>query len=404
MPTILPAKLDHLDFCDRVCSPAETVSRIHPRFLEFGITRLARLTGLDCVGIPVWAAIRPNSATLASSQGKGVNDDAAAASAVMEAVEIACAETMRVPARLASARDLAKGGEEAWLLPELLLQDADPVGEEEVLSWLEGRGLRTGGPVWVPLEAVGLMHGVAPGRYWQSTDGLASGNVQEEAVFHGLCERIERDALMLWRVRTDAFIQARCFDGRGLGSPVLDLLIDRIERRGGFLRLFDITSDIGVPVCFATLSPRPDGREETWTHFDLASGSGCHADFAQSAIRAVTEAAQTRLTTIAASRDDFDPALYRQRLDEDLLVYLRAEPGWCPQVHTELPARRSERLRTILDRLEAAGAGPVAAVPLTPPEECFAVVKVVAPGLENPQGPRCFPHGERLRRAAAEAL
>ena len=56
---------------------------------EFGITRLARLTGLDNVGVPVWSAIRPNSRTLAQSQGKGVDDPSAMASAVMEAVEVA---------------------------------------------------------------------------------------------------------------------------------------------------------------------------------------------------------------------------------------------------------------------------------------------------------------------------
>lgn len=388
---------------DRVCPPRDTVERIRPRFSEFGITRLARLTGLDCLGIPVWAAIRPNSATLASSQGKGFGDDAASASAVMEAVEVACAEKVGVPSHRASLDELLQRGETAWPLQELLLENAG-LSSSETILWLEGEDLRTGGRVWIPQEVVCLAGLPSSAHYWQSTDGLASGNNREEAVFHGLCERIERDALMLWRVRSDKFVQAHCFDGRGLENPVLDELIDRIESAGASLRLFDVTSDIGIPVCFATLSPPPDGREGNWTHFDLASGSGCHADLARAALRAVTEAAQTRLTTIAASRDDFDPSVYRQKLSEDLLVYLHARPCWRPRIDAALPENPTDRLAAMLERLEAADAGPVAVVSLTPPEESFAVVKVIAPGLENPPGPRRFPYGERLRRAAGEVL
>jgi ribosomal protein S12 methylthiotransferase accessory factor len=57
---------------------------MRPFFRDLGITRVARQTGLDCIGIPCFAAIRPNAATLAVNQGKGTDDDAAEASAVME--------------------------------------------------------------------------------------------------------------------------------------------------------------------------------------------------------------------------------------------------------------------------------------------------------------------------------
>ena len=84
-------------YFDRVRTPAETLAALRPRLAEFGVTRLARLTGLDEIGVPVWAAIRPNALTLAVSQGKGVADDAAAASAMMEAIEVATAERRDLP-------------------------------------------------------------------------------------------------------------------------------------------------------------------------------------------------------------------------------------------------------------------------------------------------------------------
>jgi len=51
-----------------------------------GITRVANVTGLDHVGIPVVMACRPNARGLAVSQGKGLTLDAAKASAVMESI------------------------------------------------------------------------------------------------------------------------------------------------------------------------------------------------------------------------------------------------------------------------------------------------------------------------------
>jgi len=71
----------------RVVSPVQTLERVEPYLAEMGITRLANVTGLDRVGIPVVMAMRPNSRSVAVSQGKGVDLDAAKASAVMESVE-----------------------------------------------------------------------------------------------------------------------------------------------------------------------------------------------------------------------------------------------------------------------------------------------------------------------------
>ncbi|MGO8389042.1 YcaO-like family protein, partial [Rhizobium johnstonii] len=49
-----------------------------------------------------------------------------------------------------------------------------------------------------------------------------------------------------------------------------------------------------------------------WSH--VCGGCGCHPDPVRAALRAITEAAQSRLTAIAGSRDDFSPRIYK-RLD-----------------------------------------------------------------------------------------
>ena len=75
---------------------------------------MAEVTGLDRIGIPVWMAVRPNSRTLAVSQGKGVSAAHARASAVMEAAEIAIAEDIPLTSFAASRRELRDAGHEVF--------------------------------------------------------------------------------------------------------------------------------------------------------------------------------------------------------------------------------------------------------------------------------------------------
>lgn len=83
-------------YADRLFSPSDTVARMGGWFKQLGITRVASVTALDRIGIPVYLATRPNSCTLAVTQGKGIDDDSARASAIMEAAEQAIAERPRV--------------------------------------------------------------------------------------------------------------------------------------------------------------------------------------------------------------------------------------------------------------------------------------------------------------------
>src|SRR3954453_6849108 len=73
-----------------------------------GITRIADLTGLDTLGIPVAAAIRPMGLSLSTQQGKGTTWEAARVSALMESLETWSAENVALPKIRGSYRALAK--------------------------------------------------------------------------------------------------------------------------------------------------------------------------------------------------------------------------------------------------------------------------------------------------------
>jgi ribosomal protein S12 methylthiotransferase accessory factor len=78
----------------------------------------------------------------------------------------------------------------------LILPDhAEP---EWPIPWYPGYDIMRNEEVWVPAHAV--FHPVPRimGKLFRtSTNGIASGNTYEEAVFHSLCELIERDAWSL---------------------------------------------------------------------------------------------------------------------------------------------------------------------------------------------------------------
>src|SRR5262245_2955833 len=182
----------------RTRTPAATVRRARRLMRPLGITRLADFTGLDVIGVPVFSAIRPNGKALSTSQGKGLDPDAAAASALMESIETWHAENVRLRRRRSSARAFAHDDViDARRLPRN--RRFDPAAE---LSWVRGWDLLAARPRWVPLEAVTLDTTFPRDHvpvFDVSSNGLASGNHLLEAIEHGLCEIIERDAEARWR-------------------------------------------------------------------------------------------------------------------------------------------------------------------------------------------------------------
>lgn len=108
------------------------MASLRPHFARFGITRLARQTGLDVIGVPCFSAIRPNAPTLSVNMGKGLDDAAAMASAIMEAVEYAYAEAPAAPRLRASPAHMLGSGRalfdvSPWMPPGKSLSPDQPL-------------------------------------------------------------------------------------------------------------------------------------------------------------------------------------------------------------------------------------------------------------------------------------
>jgi ribosomal protein S12 methylthiotransferase accessory factor len=124
-------------------------------------------------------------------------------------------------------------------------------------------------------------------------------------------------------------------------------------------------------------------------------------------LRALTEAAQSRLTYISGSRDDIERRDYRRPGDETPADASRRNGGAAPSQRPFQATTSGDTdtlnddLRWELAQLQAAGLNQVIVVDLTIADFALPVVKVVIPGLESvPDGPEYVP-GARARAAAA---
>lgn len=391
-------------YSDRICPPAETWERVEPILQRFGITRLSRLTGLDRLGIPVWNAVSPNSKSIVINQGKGVSDMDARVSAAMEALERAVACSPQTPVIEASATDLAGSGKRFANLAPLIALGQTDIEADETVAWIEGKDLVANAAVWVPFHAVTLDRTLEHCRFWQSSDGLASGNSETEAMLHGLLERIERDADVLWRVRSISWRLGTCVDPAHFNDPIVDDLVERFKKSGLELRLFDLTSDIGVP-CYAAVAAEAGVLAQARPRFhDVTIGYGAHLVEERAVIRALTEVAQSRLTYISGARDDVFAETYRRSLPRETQVLFQAVPG-APKRYPGLAASGDPAalLDVLLGKLRTSGMKTVIAVPLHSPDLPVAVVKMLVPGLEHPDGARRHRLGARALSLAVGA-
>src|SRR5207253_10255573 len=137
----------------RSASLNDTLKRVLRLAPVMGITRVANVTGLDSVGIPVVMVCRPNSRSVAVSQGKGIELASARASRLMEAAELYHAETITLPLRLAAYDELRY--QYSVVEPDDLTRLADSRFHPLLrILWCESRDLLSGENLFVPYELV----------------------------------------------------------------------------------------------------------------------------------------------------------------------------------------------------------------------------------------------------------
>jgi ribosomal protein S12 methylthiotransferase accessory factor len=315
----------------------------------------------------------------------------------MEGIERYSAEAHDREIRVALFQELE--GREPVINPVDLILPEGAV-TDRFMSWYQGYDIVNNETLWVPAFAV--FHPVPPrhrGVFRTNTNGLASGNTIEEAIFHALSEVIERDAWSL--VETTRNTGPAVVD---IDDPVIQYMQKKFADAQVEVTIRDITSDIGIPT-IAAVADDVLLKDPSL----LTIGIGTHTSARIAVMRALTEVAQSRLTQIHGAREDTTIADLRKKMGYERAK--RINGYWYRDNGTvdykTIPSSDTDDflkdINNIIAALEKQGLDRVIIIDLTRVEIGIPVVRVIVPGLEvfamDPER-----RGERVKHAKDHRL
>ena len=342
---------------------------------EAGVTRLAELTGLDCVGVPVWQAVRPGSRALSVHLGKGLDNATAQRGATMEAIESHHAEHWRPPqTRIAAAWSALDPATRTAAADDCAWQRGG-VDLETTVDWVSVEPLISSRPFQVPVDCVSLDCTIsAHAGLARDSNGQAAHFEHDAALLAGLLELIERDAVCEWRTRS-AVARSGCeVDVSTLDDPALGDIAARLAARAIGLRIYRVPAIIEIAVIVAEVADHLGGRSS----YTYVWGSAAAPDPRAAVRAAVLEALQTRCSQIAGSRDTIPIAAPAPSVPR--LMALPVLPGWRGHAFEAHSSVIGDTVG-IVEALAAVGYRQAGFVTLSPPESAAVTIKAFVPGL-----------------------
>ena len=402
----------------RIKPAHETLNNVMPISKKIGVTRLADITDMDVLRIPNYSAVVPGTEDyIWVYSGKGPTKRHAMASALMESIERYSSLPSGWLGKFVRSSYSELSKTHKVLHPDEIVEPMRFVYRTDmIMDWLPGYDLVSGEEIMVPASIALFRYtssppAINPFSYFH-TNGLASGNVMEEAVCHALCEVIERDAMSLADLRASAIpfhilrtivhsLNAAAFSvptilaDRFVDDPSIfpdvDIteidfepvknLVEKFKQAGISLMVKDITSDIGIPTFNAS--------SVEWISHDygyLAEGHGTHPDARIAVLRAITEVSQTRAANIQGARDDLRKIKYNDENTDDRRAWQfmhSTKKIRFSEVPTFFNEDILDDINFLLYRLKNVGLNQVIIVDLTNPDIGIPVVRAIVPGLET---------------------
>lgn len=371
---------------DKSCPGDEAYVKAARLLPMAGVTRIADITGLDEIGLPVVCTIRPNARSLTISSGKGMTIAEARISAAMEALELFHAESFtdwRLLADLNGQIRIAAFDR----LPQTT--GCRPTGSAHMTAGVE---LNSGEPIAIPYDLVHADfrpdHLAKGSGFLSSTTGLAGGTSRDAALLHGICEVIESDAVALLRRKSRSGSGAMPFrpvDWKTVSDCASLSLLDRCQKLNIEVQAFNITTDTNIPVYYCKLVDRNRGSRAIRPTTD---GSACHPSAIRALRAALCEAIQVRLILISGARDDLTARDYAPSTPPASLQ--ESEPFVDSNGLAENEAAGAS-LDWIRKRIAGSGFDEVISVDLRSRAPGLHFHRVVIPGLEG------YPHSLNYR-------
>ena len=372
----------------RVIAPRETIEINQDKLKKAGITRIADITDLDRIGLPIYTAIRPTAEEGAISiyGGKGISKDHAKASAMMEGFERYSAERQDSDETIiATPNEIGRYGD--YIDPKSLNlpKDFEKKDISDInLEWSKSKDIISGNEYYIPTNAIFHPYASdsnAESLFKSNTNGLASGNILDEAILHGMLEVIERDAWSIFELTHKNYAQ---IDIESIESELIIDIIDKFESEGIKIKLMDFTADIKIPTIAAS-------ADDTITKDAglLTLGMGTHLDPEVAILRALTEVAQSRATQINGAREDTVRADFAREAGYERMKRINKyyfkddeEKISLSDIENKSTSSITKDIEIVKNELTANDIEKILYVDLTRPEIDVSVVRVVIPEME----------------------
>jgi ribosomal protein S12 methylthiotransferase accessory factor len=257
------------------------------------------------VGRP--SALHPgqmNTASDLTGYGTAGDETLARVRACCEALERYCATMYPVSDVLvATADELGADALDPRRLPQCSTRErlsADPAhrlrqpDSTAKERWIKGYSLTRGKEAWIPLSAayLGLPDPLTHLTVFPESTGFAAGPSYDFAILSALCEAIERDSLAIWWLHQLPMPRLELGDAM---EPALAEMIGRAQAVGLATHLFDLTTDLGVPVVGLIQTSTRDRPHA------VVMGA-CKTTGTAAALRVVEEAASLRFALRGSTR------------------------------------------------------------------------------------------------------
>jgi ribosomal protein S12 methylthiotransferase accessory factor len=402
----------------RIIPVDKTLLHVNEIAKEIGLTRIADITYMDKLYIPNYSSVLPGTEDyIWVYSGKGPTKQHAKTSAIMESIERYSSLPRSYTKKFVTGTYNELKKSYSILHPYEVIEPLSFDFQDDMfMDYVHGFDIINNEDILVPA-------GIALFRYnphspcinpfaFQHTNGLASGNVLEEAVCHALAEVIERDAISLAQLRASAIpfhILHNVFNNlQRQGYPVkpfskdmfqddytifsdvlvsekdyhpITKLIKKFEKFNIKLIIKDVTTNIKIPTFNVACVE--------WISHDygyLAEGYGTHPDKRIALLRALTEVSQTRVANIQGARDDLRKIKYNDNNTDDKNAW-QFMPSKKTINFSEIITYQNEDIlddiNLIVEYLKEAGLKKAIIVDLTNPNIKIPVVRAIIPGLET---------------------
>ena len=402
----------------RVTPVEKTLMNVSEISSKIGLTRIADITYMDKLYIPNYSCVLPGTEDyIWVYSGKGPTKKHAKVSAIMESIERYSALPTNYSRKFITGTFNQLKHSYNLLHPDEVVEPLTFDFQNDMLmDYVEGYDIINKENILVP-AALALFRytptspSLNPFAF-HHTNGLASGNVVEEAVCHALCEVIERDAISLSQLRASAIpfhilykiyynlrIQGyhintiskeQFMDDNSLYPDVkisedtflpVTKLVNKFKKFNIKLMIKDITTNIKIPTFNVACVE--------WISHDygyLAEGHGTHPDKRVAILRAITEVSQTRAANIQGARDDLRKIHYKDNNTDDKNAWQFMSSQKITNFSDIITYQNEDILddiNLIIKFFKEVGLNKAIIVNLTNPKINVPVVRAIVPGLET---------------------